>query len=650
LIVDQEKILQAKQKLDDVNFTYIMEFLDVKEFDERKMRCLCPLHREQTPSFIYNPKTYSCYCFGCGVSIDFIDAYMKGKGQTFIEAVQKLFELAEIPYSFGEHLIKTKRQYRYPKEVECTDKQKAYSYLAKRKISSSTADYLDMRQDSEGNIVFNYYDLMDILTMVKYRPSKKVEKGENKNWCQPNADTSPILFNVNRINPTQPLVITCGELDCASVIEAGYMNCVSIPMGDSNTNWIEENWDFLEQFKEIVVCHDNDESGYKFAKNVVPRLGSWRCKVAQCPDTFLSTSGTKKPINDINEVLYWFGKEKVLELIANAKDTPIPSVIDFADIPDKDFSDLDGITTGLAPLDQEVMCLPYGSVTIVSGAPGSGKTSILYGLVCQAVEQGTRAWVFSRELPDYTTKGWLNYMLAGPRNVKEFINSKGAKYYKVIPEVKEKLRKYYKNRIYVYRDDYSPKTETLLESMTDSVRKYGTKFLLIDSLMMIDLDSNENNKYEKQSEFVNTLIQFALRFNVAIVLVCHPRKLQYGQTEVGMYDIAGSSNLSNLSHRAIGLRLVTKKEREGEPDKKNGGWKTEPIKFNCIMNIIKDRFRGRTGYEFGLYYDEASRRFFTSSEEYDYKYAWDTTVYKDTIPYPIENDIGEDVFGDEGNN
>ena len=39
----------------------------------------------------------------------------------------------------------------------------------------------------------------------------------------------------------------------------------------------------LEQFEEIIVAYDNDESGDKYVKAVVPRLGSWRCKIVNLP-------------------------------------------------------------------------------------------------------------------------------------------------------------------------------------------------------------------------------------------------------------------------------------------------------------------------------------------------------------------------------
>ena len=284
MIIDREKLDEAKDRLGDDNFEYIMEALHVTDYDPVRKRCCCPFHQEKTPSFIYNPKAKNCICFGCRTTVDAFSAEMIGNKLTFVEAAQKVFERAGVTYSFGEHGVKTKHQYRYPHPEQNEHKEKVYKYFQSRKISPATVDYLDIRQDDEGNCVFNYYDTNDTLCMVKYRPSRKIKKGENKNWCQAGADTTPLLFNMNRINTTQPLVIATGESDCAALIECGIQNAVSCPLGDSNLHWLEENFDWLEQFNSIIVCHDNDESGMKFVKEATARLGSWRCKVANCPE------------------------------------------------------------------------------------------------------------------------------------------------------------------------------------------------------------------------------------------------------------------------------------------------------------------------------------------------------------------------------
>jgi twinkle protein len=333
LIVSKEKIWEAKEKLGDQNAFVMADMLKLESFDERNLKAVCCFHQEDTPSLIYNPKNFTFHCFGCQKTIDIIDVLMS-TGLTYLESVQKLFELANVKFSFGYAGVKTKKQYKYPKEIICSDKSNVIGYLGKRKISEKTINYADIREDDRKNIVFNFYDTNDVLTMVKYRPAKKLSKADVKCWCQKDADTSHLLFNMNRININMPLVITEGEIDALSVIESGYSNVVSIPLGAGNYQWIEENWDWLEQFEEIIICSDNDETGCKMQKEVIYRLGSWRTKVVVLPEFHESDIGKKTAIKDINEVLFFFGKDKVLDLIINAKDSPIDSVIDFSDIED----------------------------------------------------------------------------------------------------------------------------------------------------------------------------------------------------------------------------------------------------------------------------------------------------------------------------
>ena len=645
MIIDHDKVMEAKEILGDRNATLMAEMLQLEDYDANNMKALCCFHHEDTPSLIYNPKNYTFHCFGCQKTVDIIDVYMQTQHLTYIEAVQKLFEEVGIHYSFGEAGVRTRHQYIYPQEVsKDNDMTQVYEYMASRGISKETVDYLDIRSDGEGNMVHNYYDTNDVLTNVKYRPARKVRKGTNKCWAQKGADTTPLLFNMNRINTGEPLVISEGEEDSAALIESGIHNAVSVPFGAGNFTWIQENWDWLEQFDNIIICSDNDEPGIKMQKECVYRLGSWRTKVVDIPQTVTSQfTGRKVAVKDINEVLYYCGKEAVVNLIANAKDTPVPSLIDFADVKEIDLSDIEGITVGINDIDKEIMRLFYSSLTILSGTPGSGKTSFLCQLAAQSIDQDKPVWMFSREMPDWLTKNWIEYILAGNRHITQFQSNSGAAYWKVNEDAKREISRHYREQLMIYRDQFSNKLQDLQTSMEDSARKYGSKLFIIDNLMTVDLDATSESMNEKQTEFVQWLIQFAMKYNVATVLVCHPRKLQPGVTNVGMYDISGTSNIINLAHRAFGLKRVTKAEKEGVRKLDNSGWKVKPVKYDVRFEIIKDRLRGKSNLEVGLYYDVPSRRFFTTPEEYEHQYLWDKNVYKDHLPYPITND--SEVFG-----
>lgn len=645
MIVSKDKVAEAKAKLGDRNAEIIAEELNLSNYDTKNRKACCPYHNENTPSFIYNSKNYKFHCFGCHKNVDIIDVFME-KGLTYIEAVEKLFDLTGTSYSFGEKHIKTKYSYRYPTPVECENKDKVYEYFKLRKISPTTVDYCDVRQDEQGNVVFNYYDSNDVLTMVKYRPSRKIAKGENKTWCQKGADTTPLLFNMNRINTSKPLLITEGEPDAMAAIESGYTNTVSVPLGAGNFHWIEECWDWLEQFDSIIICSDNDEAGIKMQKEVVYRLGSWRCKIVNIPLFYEQEDKQKVRVKDLNEVLYYFGKEKVIELIVNAADTPVDSVFDYSDIKNIDLDNIDGINTGFKDLDKKLMKLFYGTFNIVTGINGSGKSSFLSQLVCQSLEQNKNVWMYSGELPNFQSKNWINYILAGQRNlVEKKVND--TPFWKVTEQAQTQMNKHYQGKLFIYKDGYSHKVSDLIQSMVDSIRKYGAKLIIIDNLTSVNLECNENNKYSKQEEFIVQCIDVAKKYNVAVVLVCHPHKIETMRRLTKM-DVQGISAIIDLAHRIISLYRVSKDDKKGVPKKNGKGWIKEPVKYDVLVDILKDRMLGYEGNSVGLFYDRPSRRFFTTEFDLDYKYSWDNKQYNTPLPFPpqqLYNKQDEEVFG-----
>lgn len=639
MLVEKKMIEKAKEKLGDENALLMAELLELENFDEKNLKACCPYHNEDTASFIYNKKAYCYHCFGCSKTVDIIDVLME-KGSTFLDATKYLFDKAKMNYSFGEQSVKTKREYRYPKEEPLSEKKNVIEYLGRRGISKRVIDYLDIREDSHNNCVFNFYDTNDVLTMIKYRPARTVEKGTPKTWCQKDADTCHLLFNMNRVNTSKPLLICEGELDMASAIEAGYINAVSVPLGAGNLHWIEENWEWLDQFESIIIWADNDEAGEKMRKDCIYRLGTWRTKYIITPERYTKPNGSSIRLNDINDCLQVGGKEYVMKLIADAKDVPVKSVVDYSQIDELDISQMDGVVTGIKPLDNELLKIFYGTLTVLSGRPGSGKTSIIDQMIAHTIDEGKPVFLFSKEMPERMSANWFNTIIAGRRNMEERFTRDGRSYFVVPGDTQKKMQSHYKNKLLIYKDDEPNDIDSVMMSAEECVRKYGAKLIVLDNLMMLDLQCNEADKNTAQTNLINRLIKFASKFNVAVSLVAHPKKVADANADIEMYDISGSSNIINLAMRSMGLRRVSKKEKE-DPKSKWG-------KYDVVLTVIKDRLLGKADFQMGMWYDLTSRRFYTDYEEYDAQFGWDDNVYTDRIPYVDRlNPTPEDIFPDK---
>lgn len=599
-MIDKELIQQAKEKLGDKNAELIVQALGIDDYDEHNMKCKCVAHVENTASFLYNRKKYSFHCFGCGCSVDLVDAYIKGKGMTFNQAVSQVFKDADMNVPMGEVGIQTKNNYRYPKLTENADMTPVYEYLGSRGISKAVVDYAGLSCDDKGNIELPFYDNNDVLKTVKLRPAHKVEKGKGaKCWLQKDTDHESVLFLQHLANPSEPLLITEGEIDCLAAIESGYKNTVSIPFGCSDMSWIDEQWEFLEQFDSIIVAGDNDVAGRKFNKSVIARLGQWRARAIQYPTSFVKPNGKEVTVSDTNEVMYYYGKEKVLECIMEAINAPIPTVVDFSNVRDYNLDEVGGVTFGIKELDKILMRSFEGSVTTLFAKPASGKTSLVNQLVSETMNDGKSVFLYSQELSNQLQSNWILYSLAGRRNINSFISKEGTPYYRVTPCARKAILEYYKKRLYLYKDGESIDIDDILKTAEMCVRRNGCALVVLDNLTCISCKGCESDLL-RQTEIVRKCVKFALTYNVAVFLVAHSRKTS---ESLGMDDASGSMNIANLSHRMLAM------ERNTE-----GG---------VTVRLTKDRYLGKNGATVQLGFDYPSRRFFTTEEELNRVFDWD---------------------------
>ena len=255
----------------------------------------------------------------------------------------------------------------------------------------------------------------------------------------------------------------------------------------------------------------------------------------------------------------------------------------------------------------------------------SGKTSIVDQTIAQTIDADVPVFLFSKEMPERMSANWFNAILAGRRNMEKRTTKEGREYNIVPKNKQQKMQDYYRSKLFVYRDSEPNDADAVIQTAEECVRKYGCKLIVLDNLMMLDLKCSETDKNTAQTNLINTLIKFAAKFNVAVILIAHPRKTQDMNTDIEMYDISGTSNIINLAMRSIGLRRVSKKEKANSM----ALWKD----YDVVLTVIKDRLLGKTDLQIGLWYDIVSRRFYTDYEEFDKQYNWDKNVYTQKLPY-----------------
>ncbi|MGV8982129.1 CHC2 zinc finger domain-containing protein [Clostridium sp.] len=605
-------VRQAKSDLGIRAADIINSGLNLDKWDSKRLTGCCPLHSEKSPSFTFNKKSNSFKCFGCGGTMDIIDYYMDHNNMNFIEAAKELFRETKTSYEFEEH--KTITPYKYPIEELQPNRGQVEKYMLTRGISKATLDKRNVKQDSKGNIVFEYKDQYGKLMLVKYRPSKKLEKTDIKTWCQKDKDTAPLLFGMDKIDITKPLLITEGECDSLVCIEAGYNNTVSIPLGAGNTHWIEYNWNWLEQFTKIIIWCDSDDAGEKMRAEVIPRLGEAR--------TFIVRSKYK----DANVQLFKEGKESIIRSIENAEEIPIKDILDLADTPDFDINKAEKIKSGYAGLDKFISGFVLGSLNTITGINSSGKSTMINQMcVAEPLEQGYKTFIYSGELGPSQLRGWIEFPMAGPQNIKTYDNGPNQPIgYGVPKEVKDRMKEWYRGNIFLYSNEEDTTATSILNKMTEMVTRYGIKNIVLDNLMMIDLGGTEFEALRKQKEFILALKRFARRYLVMIHLIAHPRKGD-GIKRLTKMDIAGSGDITNLADYVMAVHRVTPAEKEDVLDKK-GNLEQEGCPYDTILDLFKNRHLSHQDKSIGLHFDIKSKRLYGDTDNLNKVYGWNRVI------------------------
>lgn len=449
-------------------------------------------------------------------------------------------------------------------------KPSAIDYLKSRGISEAIAKVYQIttQSDNENVLVFPFLDEKGDMPFIKYRDTQySKEKGGNKEWCQ--AGGKPILFGMYQcISPDDcaTLILTEGQMDQLSVAEAGFSNTLSVPTGAKGFTWIPYCWDFVNKYKVIVVFGDYEKGKITLLEEIKARFGGLTIKHVRVEDY--------KDCKDANEILKKYGKEQIEKCIINAETEPNKRIKSLSEVEDIDVFEIEKLKTGINDLDYLLYGgLPFGYVDIMAGKRGLGKSCVTSQICANAVEQNYTTFVYSGELTNSNFKAWIDFQLAGRRNIVENNSMNGGKHWFIPKTTREKITEWYDGKLYIYDSSIveDDEQEDILETINNAICQYGARVIIIDNLMTaIDLDGDDNNdKYEKQSKFVKKLTKIALRYNVLIILVAHKRK--NSMLSDMNDDISGSADISNLAgvvmsyepdkDNAQGRRLVVSKNR-----------------------------------------------------------------------------------------
>lgn len=519
---------------------------------------------------------FNCKRGGCNAKGNMITLAHDIDGFDLADDVEKHYNIKQI----------NTIEYRHFKNAHriTESKDEAVEYLKNRGISEAVCRKYEITVDENNRdiLIFPFKTEDGELKGAKYRNTKFV-KGEtvgSKEWCV--RDCMPILFGMNHCESFGQLVITEGQIDSLSLVEAGVPNAVSVPTGKNGFSWVPHCWNWMKKFQQIVVFGDNENGEITLAAEINKRFPKIT-KVVRVEDY----QGCK----DANELLLKYGKDALLKAVANAEYASTGFIKDMSDVESIDIESLPAISTGSVGLDQILAGgFHYGDFVVLTGRRGEGKSTMASQMVVEALAKGNNCLIYSGEMKDIAVKNWIDRQISGDQIP--------------TPKMIKRCEEFYRGRLFICDDSgVEDETEDLLETIEDAIIQRNVRFILVDNLMTAMEDTAGTNEalFRQQSNFTGKLAKLARKFDVVILLVCHPRKTSNDRLEND--DVSGTADITNKANVVLTYSRVFKDKTEIDPRYRD-------------LAVTKNRLTGRQG-KVRMVYTDTNKRIV--EDKYDLK-------------------------------
>lgn len=475
------------------------------------------------------------------------------------------------------------KPYQKPKIIADECNAKAESYLTNTRKLSPQAISAYKIQTSNNLIIFPHFRNGDVVA-YKYMQTT----GDKKNKWRWEKECEPCLFGWQAIPANARSVVICeGHMDAPSWWQMGYP-ALSIPNGVSSHEWIELDFELLEQFDKIYLSFDNDAPGVNAIANVAQRLGLTRCFVVSLPHG----------IKDGNELLNANRPTSEIDALISGAVTLDPEELKHASAyRDKTLAILsnhnaasDGYHTPWGKVGNEFR-FRSGELTILAGENFHGKSQACGHFACEFIAQGAKLCVASLE---YRPEKWL-------ANIAKQAGAIGDSWTR---EYRDAVVNWVLEPTWVF-DVSSAKTKTILDVFAYAHARYGINVYIIDNLQKCGLADDD---YAGQKLFAESLSDFARNANVHVILVHHLKKSDDYQPRT-ISAVKGSGGITDMANNVVIWWRNRKKER-GDASHNSDEAGNQP---DAMMIVEKQRESGKTP-KVALWFDANTGQFLPHKE------------------------------------
>ena len=448
--------------------------------------------------------------------------------------------------------------------------EKIEQYFKGRGISKNTLErfmihgkeeWMPQTQKKERCIVFPYIRNTEIIN-AKFRDGAKNFKLVK--------DAELIFFGMQTLKGRHCAIITEGEIDCLSAFECGFANdyelqandngevvehqlgmygVLSVPNGASKGNqrldYLDNCSDFMIDIDEYVIATDNDEAGLLLKDELIRRFGAEKCRFVEYPTNKVVSdkNGNQRGCKDLNEVLIYLGKEKVVEIILKSKSISVSGIFCLEDVFPTMIEDFrKGIQ--LAPTTRFEQVDKYfrwkkGNINLITGYAGQGKTTFAIQLMLtKSMYDGWRWAIFSPE--NYPANDFYDDIVE--MYVGKWLNKMSEEEYVMACSF---INEHF---FYVYPEN-DHDINSIHEKFRYLILKKGVDGVMIDPFNQLDKHKPYDRDDLYLSDILKDIKRFALLNAVCYNIIAHPKNPVYKEGKElaapGMYDLAGGAMWGN---------------------------------------------------------------------------------------------------------
>lgn len=276
-----------------------------------------------------------------------------------------------------------------------------------------------------------------------------------------------------------------------------------------------------------------------------------------------------------------------------------------------------GLQVGFKAIDEAINGLSFGSFTLLTGDPSSGKSTFLNQVIAHNIAAGEKAFIYSGELTEYNVLQWFMRTVANMDSIKQYKGRNGI-YYDIDNDGQNAIREWIKDKLYIYKQDSTANIENITNAIAYLAKNKDVKLFILDNMMTIENGARE--EMEKQKALAKKLKKLAQIYNICVILVAHPKKRDF-KSSIHMHDVSGASEVVNLADYEFMLSRKIKDTDSGRSDE-------------TFFHILKNRATGIQGIRMQIFFDSIRKRFYTNTSELNRDYRYREASFTLTLENP----------------